>query len=270
MTQGKRVPKTAGMWYTFTCPTPQEGERDDFPQTWNFPDAPGFNNEIVERYREGPEWFSFRPRFPYYSVARVLNWCSVSEVLVEGACFGTFVKSQVPIGLNDAKATGTENIADKLWREKSWDPTLRLSELPNLVTEVGRTPSDWSESRTISVLKRKAVQQHVLITSNPVVDSYHENFERTFVNVRSNNRESAGFVKNCGTTALLLVDLHWISDSKKAFSYFPHKLFQYALRQHFVKKELVRWVKFLYCNPKSKVPSGAGILKLLHVFVGVH
>ncbi|CAD7083972.1 unnamed protein product [Hermetia illucens] len=59
-------------------------------------------------------------------------------------------------------------------------------------------------------------------------------------------------------------------DLEKAFDRVPHELIWYALRQHLVPEELVRWVQLLYHDPKSKVQSMAGVSNPLRASVRVH
>ena len=56
--------------------------------------------------------------------------------------------------MKSGKTTGPDDIASELWKAKSWDPTLWLSEFFNRVIQEGRTPSDWQESTTVPIWKK--------------------------------------------------------------------------------------------------------------------
>ena len=191
--------------------------------------------------------------------------------------------------MKSGKATGPDDIASELWKAKSWDPTLWLSEFFNRVIQERRTPSDWQESTTVPIWKKKGSPAEcsnyrpirLLSHTMKIFERILDNRIREIVEITVNQ---AGFVKNCGTTdaihaARLLIEKHrekhrplYIAflDLEKAFDRVPHELIWYALRQQFVPEELVRWVQLLYHDPKSKVRSMAGVSKPLRVSVCVH
>lgn len=187
------------------------------------------------------------------------------------------------------KATGPDDIAVDIWKSRGWNPVNWISEFFNRIVVEGRIPADWTRSSTVPIFKRKGSPAEcsnyrpirLLSHTMKVFERILDRRLRELVDI---SRNQCGFVKGCGTTdaihaARLLLEKHReknkpihlvFIDLEKAFDRVPRDVIWYALRQHGVPEELVRWVKMLYSGSTSRVRAAAGTSEDFNVTVGVH
>ncbi|EYC17834.1 hypothetical protein Y032_0029g1897 [Ancylostoma ceylanicum] len=175
------------------------------------------------------------------------------------------------------KVTGSDDVAVGLWKSQCWRSADRLTRFFNQIVGEKRVPSDWQQSTTISIWKRKGspadranyrpnrLLSHTMKVSEHFIDRRIRNIMRLSTN-------QSGFVAGCGTivaihAARLLVEKHRekqkplhlaFLDLGKAFNRVPHKVIWYAFRQQGVPEELIEWIRIRYSSLRSHVQAAAG------------
>ena len=191
--------------------------------------------------------------------------------------------------MSSGKAPGPDDIPAEVWKMMGQRGAAYLTSLFNRIIVDGQLPRIWTTSVTVPIWKEKGdvsdcstyrpirLLCHTMKIFERVIDARI----RSIVEVTPNQ---CGFVKGSGTinaihAVRLLMERHLekripihfaFLDLEKAFDRIPHGLTWYALRQHDVPEEYVRWIKLLYTNTTGAIRCAVGTSTPFPIQVGVH
>lgn len=143
-------------------------------------------------------------------------------------------------------------------QRRNWVGTQHCSWVSSSIGLMRKVEHHLTKQENTSVSKSKKKGNRAECSNDHSTRSYRENFwTHTWQKYswnRWNNRNQVGFVKNYRI---------WRNSIRHLTVCYTN--IRYALQQ-----DLVRWVKLLYYNPKSKVRSAAVVSKSLRLSVDVH